>query len=256
MISVSLYIWLGFSVYRRTRPHSDKVDVVINGLIPSKPNASTKEENGTTVLLFYGAGASKVTEDQIIKRGYADERGEFKTEVDRSKVGETITCRIRHAAYEFKDDQVLIMPYGAFHTANMIPDGFYEGAARGADVGDLNAYKAQSVSRGNTYRNEAFEKLRVTGARLSDIPFLYWFQWYLIGTIAFAADYFVLGSHFSDRVANCVDAIYLSVVTVTTLGYGDIVPKSPLAKLLTSFQAISGVVLVGLFLNSLFSSRS
>lgn len=256
MISVALYIWLGFSVYRMTRPHSDEVDVVINGLIPSKPNASTKEEKGTTVLLFYGDGANKVADNQIIERGYADERGEFRTKVDRSKVGETITCRIRHAAYQFKDDPVLIMPYGAFHTAKMVPDGFYEGVARGADVGDLNAYAAQSVSRGNTYRNEAFEKLRVTGARLSDIPFLYWFRWYLIGIIAFAADYLVFGSHFSDRVANFVDAIYLSVVTVTTLGYGDIVPKSPLAKLLTSFQAISGVVLVGLFLNSLFSSRS
>ncbi|MEM6587778.1 MAG: potassium channel family protein [Pseudomonadota bacterium] len=229
---------------------------MINGLIPSKPNASTKEGSGTTVLLFYGDGANEVTDNQIIERGYADERGEFRTKVDRSKVGETITCRIRHAAYEFKDDPVLIMPYGAFHTAKMVPDRVYAGAARGADVGDLNAYTAQSVSRGNTYRNEAFEKLRVTGARLSDIPFLYWFRWYSIGIIVFAADYLVFGSHFSDEVTNCIDAIYLSVVTVTTLGYGDIVPKSSLAKLLTSFQAISGVVLVGLFLNSLFSSRN
>lgn len=239
-----------------TRPHSGTVDVIISGLIPSKPNASNNEESGTKVLLFFGDGANKVSENQIIRQGYANEQGEFRAEVDRSKVGETITCRILHASYKFKDDSVLIMAYGAFHTAKMEIDRSYQGTTRGADVGDLGTYYSQSVTRGNVYRNEAFEKLRKTGARLSEIPFLYWFRWYFFGVFAFSADYFILGAHFCAPVSNFIDAIYLSVVTVTTLGYGDIVPASPYAKMLTSFQAISGVVVVGLFLNSLFSKQS
>lgn len=45
--------------------------------------------------------------------------------------------------------------------------------------------------------------------------------------------------------------IYLSVVTQTTLGFGDIVPVSNTARALVSTQSVLGVLLVGLFLNSL-----
>jgi hypothetical protein len=44
---------------------------------------------------------------------------------------------------------------------------------------------------------------------------------------------------------------YLSVVVTTTLGFGDIVPITDLARLLVALQAILGIVLVGLFLSSL-----
>lgn len=44
---------------------------------------------------------------------------------------------------------------------------------------------------------------------------------------------------------------YLSTVTITTVGYGDIVPITSLARTLIALEAILGVVLVGLFLNSL-----
>jgi hypothetical protein len=44
---------------------------------------------------------------------------------------------------------------------------------------------------------------------------------------------------------------YLSAVTITTLGYGDIVPISNVSRLLVASQAIIGVVLIGLFLNAL-----
>lgn len=44
---------------------------------------------------------------------------------------------------------------------------------------------------------------------------------------------------------------YLSAVTITTVGYGDIVPITTIARTLISVEAISGAILVGLFLNSL-----
>lgn len=43
---------------------------------------------------------------------------------------------------------------------------------------------------------------------------------------------------------------YLSSVTITTLGYGDIVPITTAARIAISIEAIMGIVLIGLFLNA------
>lgn len=45
--------------------------------------------------------------------------------------------------------------------------------------------------------------------------------------------------------------LYLSVVTITTLGFGDMVPVTDRARGLVAVEAIVGVVLAGLFLNAL-----
>ena len=45
--------------------------------------------------------------------------------------------------------------------------------------------------------------------------------------------------------------LYLSAITITTVGFGDIVPVSLTTRLLVAFEAVFGVVLVGLFLNAL-----
>ena len=45
--------------------------------------------------------------------------------------------------------------------------------------------------------------------------------------------------------------LYLSVVTITTLGYGDIVPVSTTARTLIAIEAVVGILLVGLFLNAI-----
>ncbi len=45
--------------------------------------------------------------------------------------------------------------------------------------------------------------------------------------------------------------LYFSVVTVTTLGYGDITPVTSMTRFLVGSEAVLGVLLVGLFLNSL-----
>ena len=124
------------------------------------------------------------------------------------------------------------------------------------DVGNLGTYTENSARNAVAYRQHAFDKLRVSGLRLRQIPFLYWLRLYLFGIIVFAADYFLLGAEFEKVVSGFVDALYLSAVTVTTLGYGDFVPTSRLTKFLTGLQAVSGVVLMGLFLNSLFSDRN
>ncbi|MFL6237211.1 MAG: potassium channel family protein [Thermoanaerobaculia bacterium] len=45
--------------------------------------------------------------------------------------------------------------------------------------------------------------------------------------------------------------IYFSTVVITTLGLGDIVPMTDRARLLVALEAILGIVLAGLFLNSI-----
>jgi hypothetical protein len=45
--------------------------------------------------------------------------------------------------------------------------------------------------------------------------------------------------------------LYLSAVTLTTTGFGDIVPLTEKARTLVTSEAILGVILVGLFLNAL-----
>ena len=47
------------------------------------------------------------------------------------------------------------------------------------------------------------------------------------------------------------DSLYFSVVTITTLGYGDISPARNLGKFLIGIEAISGILILGLYLNSL-----
>ncbi len=53
-----------------------------------------------------------------------------------------------------------------------------------------------------------------------------------------------------------IDSIYLSLVTITTLGFGDITPTTSLGKLVVSSQALFGILVLGLLLNSLSHARS
>ncbi|KAL2339272.1 hypothetical protein Fmac_013718 [Flemingia macrophylla] len=46
-----------------------------------------------------------------------------------------------------------------------------------------------------------------------------------------------------------IDAIYFCVVTMTTVGYGDLVPDSKLAKLLACIYVFTGMALVGIILS-------
>ncbi|WP_340069328.1 potassium channel family protein [Pseudoalteromonas piscicida] len=69
--------------------------------------------------------------------------------------------------------------------------------------------------------------------------------------LLFALVYFFLKSDFSHDDFGFVDSMYLSVVTITTLGYGDITPKSDILKIATSSQAFLGIMFFGLFLNSI-----
>ena len=69
----------------------------------------------------------------------------------------------------------------------------------------------------------------------------------LAGTAAFYLAMDDMSGHRSGNLA--LDALYFCVVTMTTVGYGDIVPSSDVAKLLACVFAFAGVALVGAFLS-------
>jgi len=48
-----------------------------------------------------------------------------------------------------------------------------------------------------------------------------------------------------------VDAVYFSVVTLGTVGYGDITPKTDLGKIFTTFYIIFGLAVIGGFFATL-----
>jgi len=51
-----------------------------------------------------------------------------------------------------------------------------------------------------------------------------------------------------DSEFTIVDSIYFSCITITTLGFGDITPVTAFGKLFVTFQALSGFVVISIFL--------
>ncbi len=57
-------------------------------------------------------------------------------------------------------------------------------------------------------------------------------------------------------MGNFITCLYYSTVTITTLGYGDISPISPIAQFLVILETVLGVITIGLFLNALSLKKS
>ncbi|MDP0589467.1 MAG: potassium channel family protein, partial [Candidatus Endonucleobacter bathymodioli] len=60
-------------------------------------------------------------------------------------------------------------------------------------------------------------------------------------------DFLNLGDHAKDLFTY----FYFSAVTITTLGYGDIIPVGSFTQILVAIESILGLTLIGLFLNAL-----
>ena len=53
-----------------------------------------------------------------------------------------------------------------------------------------------------------------------------------------------------------LDSIYFSVISLTTVGYGDFSPKTDIGKIFTIFYVILGIGLFFAFINSFYEHRS
>jgi voltage-gated potassium channel len=85
------------------------------------------------------------------------------------------------------------------------------------------------------------------------IPAFAFLSFYAILVIAFAAVYGLISRssayhHFrivdEYRSLTFFESLYFSVITLATVGYGDIVPSSNLVRMLAAFEVIVGVLLI------------
>lgn len=53
-----------------------------------------------------------------------------------------------------------------------------------------------------------------------------------------------------------VDSLYFSVITLTTVGYGDLTPSTPESKLFTVVYVITGISLIAACLNEVMKRRA
>jgi voltage-gated potassium channel len=87
----------------------------------------------------------------------------------------------------------------------------------------------------------------------SDVPRLRAIQAVAIGLpillLLFASTYLRISRDAPDSFSEALgrtDALYFTVTVFSTVGFGDIVPRSELARILTMIQMITGLVVVGL----------
>lgn len=52
-----------------------------------------------------------------------------------------------------------------------------------------------------------------------------------------------------------IDAFYFSVVTLTTVGYGDFAPESNLGKIFTSIYILTGIGIIFGFINAVYKHQ-
>ena len=83
--------------------------------------------------------------------------------------------------------------------------------------------------------------------------FLRWGAWIVILVLLFAFLFrFVMLDY--GEYPTYLSSVYFSVVTLTTLGYGDVVPASPMAQVLAMIEVVFGYVMLGGLL-SIFANK-
>ncbi len=92
------------------------------------------------------------------------------------------------------------------------------------------------------------KEMRARAAKLLSYAMLMLFITILLGSTSF---YIAEGEA---RSLNFFDCIYWAVVTITTVGYGDIVPMTPLGKIISMIIVLLGVSIVSLFTASILSA--
>ncbi len=83
--------------------------------------------------------------------------------------------------------------------------------------------------------------------------FLRWGSWIVFLALAFAGLFEFVAIDYGDHRTS-LSSLYYSVVTLTTLGYGDVVPASSWAQLLAMLEVVLGYVMLGGLL-SIFANK-
>jgi hypothetical protein len=89
----------------------------------------------------------------------------------------------------------------------------------------------------------------------SNSPSLRYAYRYFLSIPLFALVYWLFPS-LLNKPGDYLDSLYFSVVTITTLGFGDVTPATSTGKLIVITQVVLGVTFWGLFLNALSREHS
>lgn len=101
--------------------------------------------------------------------------------------------------------------------------------------GEICSNDGGSVPRSESFIDKIHPSLRKVA--------IYLIIYLSIGTICF---YFVQDEIKGEKINAVLDSVYFCIVTMTTVGYGDLVPNSVASKLLACAFVFSGMVLIGL----------
>jgi voltage-gated potassium channel len=93
-----------------------------------------------------------------------------------------------------------------------------------------------------------FPRLRAIKALFVAIPFY---------VLIFAASYFLIAgsapTNFTEPMSR-TDALYFTVTVLSTVGFGDITPKSEFARLVVTVQMLANLILIGVGLRTLLGA--
>lgn len=95
---------------------------------------------------------------------------------------------------------------------------------------------------------------------VSNIRPIYWISLYICLVPVFALFYWwIPESQFRIPDGGTADFggwLYYSIVTITTLGFGDYTPMGPAAQCITAVEVMCGLIIIGFFLNAVGSMKS
>ncbi len=246
-ITLILLIFIGLYI---SLQKTTKIPIFINGLIPCLRNTKSKEGSGTTVYIVHIAEDS--SQEKEIFRGFADEYGRVKALISAKNVGRHVLIRYQHSAFESGEFETTIPSYGVIQTVKMEKDEKYRGKIRGKEVPDLVQHYDEALVYAEFQRKKYIRTSSKTlGHPFARIPVEFWLLSYVTLIFAFAMDYWNNAADFNGSLDTFVHALYFSVVTITTLGYGESYPTTDELRMACSAEAFLGVFIVGFALNSL-----
>jgi len=143
-------------------------------------------------------------------------------------------------------------------------EGFRKATWIGVDIRDINfagAYRMRRFIIDQNYLKEFRESSRLAGL----VYYLWWITsdcgrsltrwcaWILVQLSVFAGLYAFVGVDYGEY-PTWLSSFYYSVVTMTTLGYGDVVPSSTTGQMIAIIEVITGYIMLGGLL-SIFSVK-
>jgi voltage-gated potassium channel len=110
------------------------------------------------------------------------------------------------------------------------------------------------------FYRDAFQRFTnpTTGTKITPVGRLRFLVFsYFEVAVQFGILYFcLLDGCFTKRFSSIIEAVYFSVVTITTVGYGDIAPTNPLSQLACMYELAAGFVLIIFALGSYLATSS